>query len=190
MIQTLIREGVMPTPESIKAMPYEQMFLSGRLGILLLGQWGVITYTSEDDLKTGIAPVPRGVAGSKTTLFIDEFVSFKNAAHPEESWRALKFFIGKEGTGIMAERNTLGVPAYKPVAEGMRDKIYSGLTRPEVASVFQSLDFAEAFPFTVEYLQMIQAHNVQIDLIGLDKISAEEGVKKIHAEWTNIMNQP
>lgn len=58
-------------------MPPDQLFLSGKLGILIEGQWMMPGFSKIDKFKWGVAPIPMGTSGKAfTPNFVDTYVVY------------------------------------------------------------------------------------------------------------------
>lgn len=107
----LVQDGVMPDGNIIMASdPSEQLFPTGKVAMLMYGQWMLSTY-AELPFEIGVAPMPAGPNGDKgLQLGGLAYAVSRDTAHPEEAWEFVKFMGGDEAMKIQAESGII-IPA-------------------------------------------------------------------------------
>jgi multiple sugar transport system substrate-binding protein len=187
MLQDLVNRGYSPTPSQLQTMPLDQMFTSGRLGMVIEGEWMIPAWTNARNLRWGVAPVPKGSQSATTVNFIDQYVVFSGSKHVEESWQVVKSFIEQAAEEIMADKGIGGIPVFKPVAEGRRSQMFNPLSANEKDVIFNSVDFSKAMPFTPNWNELMTVVSRTTDLMALNEITAEAGLNRINTELTPLL---
>jgi multiple sugar transport system substrate-binding protein len=187
LLQDLLVEGSSPSPAQLRTMPVDQMFISGRLGMLIEGQWMMPSWANARDLRLGVAPTPRGSQGATTVNYIDQYVVFNGTKHPDEAWQVVSSFIQQAAEEIMSNYGIGGIPVYKPVAEARKTQMFNPLTVEEKNVMFNSIDYSRALPFTPNWNELMDAVTKTTDLIGLNEITAEAGMIRINNDITLLL---
>ncbi|MDR0878620.1 MAG: sugar ABC transporter substrate-binding protein, partial [Treponema sp.] len=102
----MIKGGYAPsTLQTARVPPTDQLFMTNKLGMYITGEWEipVLTEAAEEGLRWGIAPIPRDIAGSKTVIFLDDYVAFSSSNHKEEAWKLISFLIKADAEEIIAK---------------------------------------------------------------------------------------
>ncbi|MFO0837700.1 MAG: extracellular solute-binding protein [Phycisphaerae bacterium] len=110
-------------------------FLSGKIGMAgPFGRWQVPLYRGITDFDWDFAPLPHaaGKAPSNGVLTV-AWAMAKRSRHKAESWRLMKFLLGREGQEIVA-RTGLAIPVLKSVAAG--PEFSDPAAKPERDDVF------------------------------------------------------
>lgn len=97
----------------------QEPFLSGHIGMAgPFGRWKVPTYRLIEDFDWDFTPMPH-VAGRAPTngVLTVAWAMSKRNKHPAESWRLMKFLLGKSGQERICETG-LAIPVLKSVAYG------------------------------------------------------------------------
>jgi multiple sugar transport system substrate-binding protein len=187
LLQDLLIDGSSPSPAQLRTMPVDQMFISGRLGMLIEGQWMMPSWANAKNLRLGVAPTPRGSQSAATVNYIDQYVVFNGTKHANEAWLVVKSFIQQAAEEIMSNYGIGGIPVYKPVAEARKSQMFNPLTLEEKNVMFNSIDYSKSLPFTPNWNELMDAVTKTTDLIGLNEITAEAGMNKIDSDITPLL---
>lgn len=189
-LQGLIKDGYSPTPAETQTMPPDQLFLSGKLGILIEGQWMMPGFSKIDKFKWGVAPIPMGASGKAfTPNFVDTYVVYKGSKHVKEASEAIKFFISKEAENILVDKNVGGMPVLKSVAESRKEDMFNPLSPEEKEVWFQSVEFSRAIPFTNNWQEVVDTIMKKMDLVGLNELDASKAADDLAPELDNLLKQ-
>ncbi|MFD2611469.1 ABC transporter substrate-binding protein [Paenibacillus gansuensis] len=190
-LQGMIKDGYSPTPAETKTLPPNDLFMTGRLGMLVEGPWMMPSFSTIKNFKWGVAPIARPDASKKaiTPNYIDSYVVFKGSKHVDEAWKAIQFFIGEEAGNILVDRNALGIPVKKSVVEARKSTMFSTLTPEEKEVWFQSIDFSKEVPFTTNWSEMMNATMKKFDLIGLQQEDAEKAADELAPELEKLIKE-
>jgi len=179
LIQDLIwKYEVAATEISEKVLGMLDLFMTGRVGMFQSGQWMLPGLAGIKDFKWGVAPYPAGKAGRFTMIWADSYTIFQGSKYPKEAWEVIKFFSG-EGGNVLADYGIMGTPVNKSVAEAWRTKLYEPLPLEERQVWWDTLTYARQVRIPSvwnEYTAKMMEH---LELLALNKISAEEAAKRI-----------
>ncbi|OMF38079.1 hypothetical protein BK133_03640 [Paenibacillus sp. FSL H8-0548] len=189
-LQDLIKQGYSPTPAETQTTPPDQLFLSGKLGMLVEGQWMMPTFSKIDNFEWGVAPIAVGVAGQPATPnFVDAYVVYKGSKHVEEAAEVLKFFVSEEAENIMVDHNIGGIPVLKSVAEARKPDMFNPLTPEEKEVWYQSVNVSRALSFTSNWQELMDAAMKKLDLVGLKELDAEQAADELAPELDKLLKQ-
>ena len=150
----------------------------------LTGQWEMAALTQaaqEDGFRFGIAPIPRGSVGSRTVIFLDDYVIFNGTKHIEEAWRQISFMIKPEASEIKIRNSALGMPMHLPTLQRMRGQIFPTLSDAEKNVHFNSPAYAKVMFFPNNWPEMLEACLRMNDLFVLGEISVPVGLRQLNA---------
>jgi len=106
----MVKDGLMPDGSIITASdPSEQLFPTGKVAMLMYGQWMLSTY-AKLPFKIGVAPLPAGPGGKGVQLGGLAYAVWRDTPHPKEAWEFVKFMGGEEAMKIQAESGII-IPA-------------------------------------------------------------------------------
>ena len=95
-------QHVTPTPEQDTNLPgYVTMLQTGNLAMHIAGQWSLLDYASVEDLKFGVAVLPR-LKEPVTVVLGSPTVIFAGTAHKEAAVRFYKFHNNPEAVQLFA----------------------------------------------------------------------------------------
>ncbi|MEK3722712.1 ABC transporter substrate-binding protein [Paenibacillus sp. FSL H8-0034] len=190
-LQGLIKDGLSPTPADTKTLPPNDLFMTGRLGMVVEGPWMMPAFGKITNFKWGVAPVARPNASKKaiTPNYVDSYVVFKGSKHEADAWKAIQFFIGDESENIMVNRNAFGIPIKKSVAESRKKDMFSTLSEQEKQVWFQSVEFSKEVPFTTNWSEIVNASMKKMDLVGLNQLDAGKAADELAPEIEKLLKE-
>jgi multiple sugar transport system substrate-binding protein len=100
-------DRVMATLPDVNNVGTAAAFAEGKLAMVEDGSWALKNILENASFRIGVAPIPAGPAGRATLSTTDGFGIYSGTRHPQESWRLLKFLVGKEYALAMAKANLL-----------------------------------------------------------------------------------
>ena len=169
--------------------PIAEYFMTHRLGMYLTGQWEMQALTQaslEDGFRFGVAPIPRGSAGSRTVIFLDDYVIFTGTKHEEEAWRQISYLIQPEAQEIVIRNNAFGMPMHLPTLQRLRGEIFPTLSDAEKNVHFNSPSYAKVMFFPNNWPEMLEACLRMNDLLVLGERSVTEGLRQLNATLTDL----
>lgn len=107
---------VAPTAAEAGATKPSQMFMNGKLAMVLNGRWAVPLYRQNLSFKWDIAPFPKGPKGSVVDADASGWVISRHSANPEKAWQLVEFLAGKQASEAFTKPG-LVIPARRDVAE-------------------------------------------------------------------------
>jgi multiple sugar transport system substrate-binding protein len=182
MLQGLINEGIAPDMLLGRTMTNEQLFMSDRLGMIVEGDWMLPSYARNKDFRFGVAPIPKGSAGATSVVFLDQYVLLSGAKNQEESWIAIRYLLEKDAQELKVKYSTTGIPLYQPVIDSMKDQMFTSLTPAEKEVLLNAATHSKAMYFPTNWNEMVLSIQKTTDLMVLNEISVEEGLRTINAE--------
>lgn len=109
------KHHVAPTRAQAGSLTMSQMFMKGKLAMILNGCWAMPLYRKEVDFRWDIAPFPKGEAGSVVDADASGWVISKKTQQPENAWKLVEFLASKKASEAFT-RPGLIIPARKDVA--------------------------------------------------------------------------
>jgi multiple sugar transport system substrate-binding protein len=165
MIGWVNDSNVMPSDAQMGGMGDWDLFLSGRLGMIVTGIWAFGHYTENADFAWDIAIEP-GNTNKATHFFSNAYVVNADTAHPEAAAALVAFLAGsREATAIrVAASWELPPVTYTDILEA-----YLTITPPaNRQAVFDSLNYLVTPPVVRQQAEMQ-------DIIGLYLSNALSG---------------
>jgi ABC-type sugar transport system, periplasmic component len=189
-LQGLIKEGYSPTPAETQTTPPDQLFLSGKLGMLVEGQWMMPSFSKINNFKWGVAPIAVGDTGKAVTAnFVDAYVVFKGSKHVKEAAEVLKYFVSEEAENIMVDHNIGGIPVLKSVAEARKADMFNPLLPEEKEVWLQSVEVSRSLPFTSNWQELMNTAMKKLDLVGLNELEADKAADQLAPEFEKLLQQ-
>jgi len=179
----MIREEIAPSMlQGARDPPIAEYFMTNRLAMYVTGQWEMQALSQafqEDGFRFGVAPVPRGTYGSKTVIFLDDYVIFNGTRNEEEAWKQISFMIGPTATEIKIRKNAFGMPMHQPTLNRMMNEVYTVLSDAEKKVHFDSPNHGKVMYFTNNWPEMLEACLKMNDLLVLGEISVPNGLRQL-----------
>jgi len=166
-------------------MSSEQMFMTGRVGMVMCGRWITAQLWKKKDLKWDVVLPPKKKI-SVTALLEAANVISKNTRYPKEAYEFVKFTCGPEGQTMYADLG-ISVPSCRSVAENKSILNPNGLP-PEHSDVFiKAIENSRTIPkyFNLSRINYIIAQ--EFDMVYEGRISVKEACKKIKVKVDKIL---
>ncbi len=200
MQDMIYTHGYQPTPaegEIITAAGID-LFLSGKVGMMMNANWSFGTYAEIEEFEWGIAPVPYSPTGRKTLLFPDQWMMFAEQKHPDAAWEALKYAASAEGASVYYMGVNVdklgGIPSRKSLAATWTSiaEDQAGLTAAMVDGVInQGIDVAGKVTASHAIIKFAEVYDVavtpQLDNLFLNKITAQEAAATMEPKINEIL---
>ncbi len=178
------------TPAGVSTLPTDDTrvaFQDGRYVFLRNWTYAYAMFQSEGSKvagKVGIAPLPRGSAGSATTLGGWQLAVSAFSRNKEASWRFVEFLTGRVSQKSMALQLST-VPTRNDIFEDEQVKRQA----PHYPDMLKAVLGARPRPQTAEYprLSSIVQTNLHAALTGL--IPPEEAITRMSREIRSLLGQ-
>jgi len=167
MLSRINETNIMPTEAQLGGMGEWDMFLSGRLGMLINGVWAFPTFTEQAEFEWDIAVEP-GNTQKATHFFANGLAVYAESEKQDAAFKWITFLSSSEEMANFRLENSweLSPSLYDDVL----DK-YTKVTPPEnKVAVFESLDYLITTPAIVEF-------SMTADIIGQQLSAAVSGDK-------------
>ncbi|HBG16885.1 MAG TPA: hypothetical protein DDW93_08915, partial [Firmicutes bacterium] len=157
------KEKVSPTPAASKALPTEEMFTTGRLGMIAAGGWVVPKFKEISAFEWGSTNMPKGkrqVSAAWSTLT----VASANTKHPKEAWEFIKFYASKTAQEICLKGGISTIPVLKMST--------TPKTTEQTQGVFLSAQDGKMWPMLPQYAKIMDKINSELDYLIMNKHDA------------------
>jgi multiple sugar transport system substrate-binding protein len=188
---------VMDTPEAIRGLQYLQdllfkwhvtptaaesalsayTFESGRIAMLFNWAGQAPIYRQIRDFQWDIVPVPAGPAGRFSMLKGNQLLMYRGTKHPREVWEFMKFYVSRDGEGILCTQLRRGMATRKDVA-------FSPAYLQSAQPPFQNDVWVDQFkygrelPITDRWMFWQREWNKEFELLMLGHVTAEEMARR------------
>lgn len=184
----IVKYKVVPPPEF---RADQNVFMAQKVAMVMLMRGDVTGFRQSLAFDWDVGPLPKWPGKEPRALIVGGFnpwVIASSTKYPEESWRFLKFFTGKEASRNMAKTGRF-VPARRSVAES---PAFLNTTPPEHNVYFLDLIrtpnkvFAPRFP-RYKRLQKVFKNNFQYLTEG--RLTVDECVAKIEQDVNKLIEE-
>ena len=190
IVRTRIKEQIVYNPTGV-ARDGGQEFVNGSIGCIgPIGRWMVPTYKGIKDFRWDFVPIPHERGGRPVSqIYYTAWSMASGSAHPEESYKLMKFLCGAEGA-VMQSKLGLAIPPLKSVA-------YSPafLAPPEIpphnAKLFlEAIEYArlQQIPPQAEWRRVLEDRITKA--IQLGQATPLEVAREIESAWLAELNSP
>jgi len=164
-------------------------FRAGRLGMLMQTAAYVSIFSEIKDFRWDIVPLPVPPHGQRINIVSGDYLAIpKGAKHPEEAFRFVKYYCGKEGMEILASHKRF-ILSYKQAA------YKSFVPPPENMNCLRSI-IEEPYAFDLLHGQADTGWYEIIDsfyrgwqLILLGETDFDEGINRMEKEMNRQLKQ-
>lgn len=115
---------VSPGAAESRTQDPQTRFMTGRVGMITTGRWGVPWFSKTKEMRWGIAMLPKGPAGRVAGLCSHSIAISSASRYPDEAWKFARYLTGK-ASQLAHARDGNNIPAAREVAESsafMEDK--------------------------------------------------------------------
>lgn len=109
------RWHVAPTRQDVGNASMSQLFLQGKLAMMVSGRWSVPVFREQAQFQWDIAPFPKGKAGSVVGIDASGYAISNTTPYPKESWALVQFLSSQPAQQAFSQSGLI-VPARKDVA--------------------------------------------------------------------------
>jgi multiple sugar transport system substrate-binding protein len=198
MQDMIYKQMAQPTPAESQVIDAAgvDLFLSGKVGILMTANWVFPTYGEIEEFEWGIAPVPNSPTGRKTLIYPDQWMMFKDQKHPDAAWEALKYVAGPDAARIffLTGDKAGGIPTRKSMAaDWTAMAVKTTKLAPETidAVINKGIDVAGKVTASHAIVRFAEIYDVaikpQLDNLFLNNISAKEAAATMEPKIMEIL---
>lgn len=179
--QMMAADKSMPTPTDLAVVGQDDLFVGGKLAMLVNGTWMLQRVVREvEDFEVGIAAVPAGKGQAYSSQFVDNWVIWKGTRHEAEAWEALKALYSAEGWQALAATGTGGMPIHRATATQLLEETIGTKFSPEDKATFTgALEHTISVPYNSFYEEVDQLANNSMDEWRLGQITYEQYAEKV-----------
>jgi len=177
--------GVAPIPSSVSDKP--QMWASGNVTMVQSGYWGIswgLNYVT--DFEWGVAPMPKGPAGSRAMFEFDPNVILKTSAVQREAWEFLKSLSTLEAGVKIAEMGS--VPGGRPDVWA-DERLASNPHHAVFAEIMKTID-PLYLPANFRSEELFLAAKNQLDPVWLGESTVDAVMDGLVSEMQSILDMP
>ena len=160
----LYKSGVSPTPSQFADQGSEQLFLSGRVAMMIgNGRWSAYAFRDVKKFEWKVAPIPKLSKGRANFFHLAMFAIARNSKNPQAAWEFLKFMVSEEGIqqGLAAAQ---GIPSRRSIAESESFSSSSFATDHDSVQPFlDSLPTAHRAPNLTNFNQVQDTVSAELD---------------------------
>ncbi len=172
----MFKYEVWPNPETYKDL--SSLFVSGRLGMFIDGNWQMPLLKTINKFEWGVAPLPHNTH-IYTGYYIDGWFIPKGARDPELSWELLSSFLGHEAENYVVHQSDLGIPMLKAVAKQDSKLLFNPLPPAEQQVWLDSIGHGHTFPYSPIYNQLNPIIARNIDEFSLNQVTPKQFAQNI-----------
>lgn len=173
MIARINDTNVTPTAEQMGGMGDWDLFLSGRLGMIVTGIWAFGTFSDQATFDWDIAVEP-GIDNKATHFFSDAVVVSADSEEQEASAKFAAFLSGSEEAALLRANANWDLPV------ALTDEVtsaYTAITPPEnKEAVFESLDYLVMPPSLENFGQVADDLQSFLDQAIAGTMTAQEAL--------------
>jgi multiple sugar transport system substrate-binding protein len=162
----LYKSGVSPTPTQFSDQGAEQLFLTGRVAMMIgSGRWSAYSLRDVKKFDWQIAPIPKGSSGRSNFFHLAMFAIASNSKNPEAAWEFMKFMVSAEGIeqGLAASQ---GIPSRRSIADSASFKNSEFATAHNSVQPFlDALPTAHRAPNLSNFNEVQDAVDAQLDAL-------------------------
>ncbi len=184
-LQTMLdiqnKYGIMPTEAEMGGVSDGDLFLSGKLGMLVSGIW-MFGEFSKADFNWDIEVEP-GMSTKATHFFANALVISSTSKHAEAAWKWAKFFTGSKESAKMRIRTGWELPT---ISDESAVESYLKMGNPDNRqAVFNSLKYSIVPPVIEKQNELQDGIGLILDKAKLGTLSAKEAL----AQCSKLLNE-
>lgn len=183
MVSLIKDHGVMPEESELAGVPNEQVFLDGKIAMLVSGIWMFETF-KDADFAWDIAVEP-GLRQKATHYFADGLAVSSESDHPEAGWKWVKFFTSSPEMVRTRMESNWGLPVVQDL-----DLVESYLSKtpPENReAVYDSMEYAIVPPVVEQQSQLQDIVGRAIEDVVLGNKSSSEALSEANERVRRVM---
>lgn len=174
---------VAPTPITEESEGRYEMFMSGKIGMVIDGHWMVPKFNEITTFRWDVVGLPKGKR--KANWNVGSCYSIpKLAKHPEKAWELIKYMAGFEGQKLIVSQG-FSTPALKTIANS---DVF--LNVPYNNKVFiEEISYLYLPPITPKYDEIMDTLERNMQLIKVNKKTVEEVCEICEIQVNKILGE-
>lgn len=156
------------------------LFVSGRLGMTIDGNWQIPLFKTIKNFEWGVMPLPHH-KHTYTGVYIDGWFVPKGVPHPELSWELISSLVGLQAEDYVVQQSDLGIPILKSAAVKNKALLFNPLGPSGQQVWLDALNYGHTFPYSPIYSQLDPILARNLDLFSLNKITPKQFAQNISA---------
>ncbi len=171
---------VAPTAAEAGSSTMSQLFVQGKLAMVINGRWAVPLYRQNLKFKWNIAPFPTGPAGSVVDADASGWVISRQSKHPDQAWKLIEFLAARKASEAFT-RPGLIIPARKDVAQSA---VFLNPDQPPKDAVYflDALKTGKPTPAIPYWNEMLEVLNRSLEPVWDGRMPASEALKGINKQ--------
>ena len=185
MVAWQIDSNIMPTSAQMGGMGDWDLFVSGRLGMLVTGIWAFGHFTDNADFEWDIAVEP-GNTRTATHFFSNAYAVNSETAHPEAAAALAAFLAGSREAASIRVEASWELP---PVNFADVLASYLAITPPaNRQAVFDSLNYLVTPPVVAQQSEMQDIISRHLERAAIGGVSAQDALNDMQTELESRIN--
>lgn len=172
-----------PTLSEGQTQGWWDMFMTGRLAMVINSRWVCPTFMTAKTLEWDIAVLPRDKQRA-TMVFCSGYAISKQSKHIQAAWKLVKYLAGEKAQTFYAETG-LQVPSLKSIANS--SAFINALPGKNSKAFLDMLDYGYPEFTHPRWSEITEKMGNALELIWLKKLTVEEGCKKMTKEIDDIL---
>ncbi len=177
----IFKYGVWPNPQTYgDPNSLSSLFVSGRLGMWIDGNWSLPLAKTIKKFEWGVAPLPHNTH-VYTGYYIDGWFVPRGASNPQLSWDLISSFLSPQSEDYLVRQSDLGIPLLKEVAQKDANILFNPLPAAEQRVWLDSINHGHTFPYSPIYNQLNPILTRNMDLFSLNQLTPKQFAQNISA---------
>lgn len=172
----IFKDEVWPNPQTYSDP--STLFVSGRLGMWIDGNWSMPLAKTITKFEWGVAPLPHNTH-VYTGYYIDGWFVPRGVPNPELSWELISSFLSPQSEDYLVRQSDLGIPLLKEVAQKDANILFNPLPAAEQRVWLDSINHGHAFPYSPIYNQLDPILTRNMDLFSLNQVTPKQFAQNI-----------
>lgn len=177
------KDRVAPGMNDLPGMAPENMFLTGRVSMVIHGPWWIQNCRREPGLEWDVQHMPTGPYGKATRTTCEAIAISPSSPHKKEAWEWIRFAISEEGQRIIAASGR-GMPAVRAIAK----KVWANPATPQHEERFvEAMRYARIQRIPVQWGENNIPITREWDLMLLGSRTPEQVAANVERDVNKIM---
>jgi len=185
MVDRILKTNVMPNDAQLAGMGDWDLFVSGRIGMIVTGTWAFPTFTSDAEFEWDVEIEP-GMKDKATHFFSNGLVLSKKAKNTEAAFKWIEFLSSNKKVAKIRIDAAWELPAvtYEDILAD-----YVSQTPPNnKEAVFESLDYLVTPPVIEQFAEMADIMNRYLEAARYGDMTPKEALDKAQEELSSKIN--
>jgi multiple sugar transport system substrate-binding protein len=162
-----------------------QLFMQGKLAMMVSGRWSVPVFRSQAKFDWDIAPFPKGSAGSIVGIDSSGYAISKTTRFPQEAWSFIAFLSSTKAQTALAESGLI-VPARQDVAHSQAFL----QSPPQHSKTFiDIIEYGNPTHVPVRWNEIAEELGLALEPVFEGTRTAEEALKKVQPKIQILLEE-